>query len=359
MNTPRQLIGMVFLSALVACGGGKPPAPEPEPAPELEPEPEVAVEISPEAITLQQGASATFTASVTGTVNHAVVWSVAGIGGGSIDGAGVYTAPTSPGVYTVVATSVADPSKSATATVTVPVASGLGYVDPPEGGWRLVRSSLSTSSRLVLDLEGPAGEAGYGVDATLSVSSPRARWAKVSDSDTEHVVNRAFVLGSGPLLLKGLPKDELLLLASSRRARTRRRRRTRARSSPSRWSSRRMRRSRPGLPFRLPSSRRTRSTRRGRLRPLRLPWAWWSQSSSAQDSPDGRVGQGGSVRRSLASASCLESACALRRTGLLIFGRRGVLAWPPSTRGQERRHPVTRALREAGDATTGALRPAG
>ena len=172
--------------------------------------PEVVVRVAPEAVTLHQGETATFTAPVTGTVSTAVTWSASS---GSIDAAGVYTAPTAPGTYTVVATSAADGSKLAQATVTVPVAAGLAYVDPPATGWRFVKNTAeSTASRLVLDLVGPSGGAGYGVDATLSTLPTRARWAKVADTDTEHVANRAFHLGSGPQLMKGLPQEGSLLL---------------------------------------------------------------------------------------------------------------------------------------------------
>jgi len=171
---------------------------------------DVGVQITPTTITLRQGESFTFTATVTGTIDTAVSWSAIG---GSIDGSGTFTAPTAPGTYTVVATSAADGSKIAQATVTVPVAAKLGYVDPPATGWRFVKNTAeSTTTRLVLDLEGPAGEAGYGVDATLSTVPTRARWAKVSNSDTEHVANRAYDLGSGPPLMKGLPQGGSLLV---------------------------------------------------------------------------------------------------------------------------------------------------
>ncbi|MFL5353252.1 hypothetical protein [Archangium sp.] len=65
--------------------------------------------------------SVSFSASVTGTAgNKAVNWSVeGGDDHGTITNAGVYTAPTSGGTFTVVATSVADPAKKATAQVTV------------------------------------------------------------------------------------------------------------------------------------------------------------------------------------------------------------------------------------------------
>lgn len=61
-----------------------------------------------------------FTATVVGAVNTNVTWSVEeGVDGGIISSSGFYTAPTTPGTYHIVATSVADPSKTATAVVTV------------------------------------------------------------------------------------------------------------------------------------------------------------------------------------------------------------------------------------------------
>ena len=64
-----------------------------------------------------------FTASVTGLgsgQSSAVSWSVQeGAPGGTINGAGTYTAPSSPGTFHVIATSVADNTEFASATVTV------------------------------------------------------------------------------------------------------------------------------------------------------------------------------------------------------------------------------------------------
>jgi hypothetical protein len=67
-----------------------------------------------------------FTATVTGTTNTAVSWSVDAVAGGNstaggISTSGLYTAPSQAGTHTVSATSMADPTKSATATVTVTV----------------------------------------------------------------------------------------------------------------------------------------------------------------------------------------------------------------------------------------------
>ncbi len=80
----------------------------------------VSVSVAPGSTNLLPGATRAFTATVLGDANTAVTWSVQqGAAGGTIDGTGLYTAPATPGAYTVVATSQADPSKSGSATVTV------------------------------------------------------------------------------------------------------------------------------------------------------------------------------------------------------------------------------------------------
>ncbi len=82
--------------------------------------PVVAVAVSPPTATVAAGGSLTFTAAVTGTTNTAVAWSVQEASGcGSVTQAGVYTAPAVGATCHVVATSSADPTKRAVATVTV------------------------------------------------------------------------------------------------------------------------------------------------------------------------------------------------------------------------------------------------
>ncbi len=76
----------------------------------------VAVSISPASASLASGGTRQFTASVTGATNTGVSWSATG---GTVSSTGLYTAPNSSGTYTVTATSVADPTKSASAAVTV------------------------------------------------------------------------------------------------------------------------------------------------------------------------------------------------------------------------------------------------
>lgn len=89
-----------------------PPAPPP-------PAPAVAIAVAPQTASVVTGGSAQFSAVVTGTSDPRVTWSVLESGGGTVSTAGLYTAPLSAGAYTVVATSLADPSKAARGTVTV------------------------------------------------------------------------------------------------------------------------------------------------------------------------------------------------------------------------------------------------
>jgi len=87
--------------------------------------PPVSVAVSPPATMVDQGATASFSANVSGTViNTSVTWSVQeGAAGGTVSSAGAYTAPLTAGVFHVVATSRADPTKSGVATTTVPAVS--------------------------------------------------------------------------------------------------------------------------------------------------------------------------------------------------------------------------------------------
>jgi hypothetical protein len=83
----------------------------------------VVVQVSPPTASVPVGQTQQFTATVTGTTNTSVTWSVAGgATNGTINASGLYTAPStlpSPPQATVTATSLADPTKSASATVTI------------------------------------------------------------------------------------------------------------------------------------------------------------------------------------------------------------------------------------------------
>jgi hypothetical protein len=83
--------------------------------------PAVAVGVSPASPTVILGATQQFTAPVSNATNTAVTWSMTGVG--TISSTGLYTAPatlTTPSSATVIATSVADPTKSAGTTLTIP-----------------------------------------------------------------------------------------------------------------------------------------------------------------------------------------------------------------------------------------------
>jgi hypothetical protein len=95
---------------------------------------QVSVTISPTLVTLATLATQQFTATVSGTTNTAVTWEVNGVAGGNstaglISTNGLYLGPStvpSPASLSVTAVSQADPNKSASATVTVQVASRSG-----------------------------------------------------------------------------------------------------------------------------------------------------------------------------------------------------------------------------------------
>jgi Bacterial Ig-like domain (group 2) len=106
--------------AMTACGGGPssntPPLSQP-----------VTVSVSPSSPSVLLGSTQQFTATVTGSSNTGVTWSVNGVTGGNatigtISASGLYTAPVmvpSPNPVTVTATSAADSTKSASATVAI------------------------------------------------------------------------------------------------------------------------------------------------------------------------------------------------------------------------------------------------
>jgi hypothetical protein len=77
------------------------------------------VTIYPSAATVAAGGTYTFAATIISSSDQGVIWRVAEANGGTITQAGVYTAPLTAGTYHVTATSVADGSKSVTASVTV------------------------------------------------------------------------------------------------------------------------------------------------------------------------------------------------------------------------------------------------
>jgi ethanolamine utilization protein EutP (predicted NTPase) len=114
--TPSQLkfraLGFLLLSASLACNSGSATISVP-----------IAISISPKTATTTTGNTVNFTAAVmTQSGNETIMrvnWSVQERDGGSVDSSGRYTAPRAPGMYHVVATTLADSSKFDVAVVTV------------------------------------------------------------------------------------------------------------------------------------------------------------------------------------------------------------------------------------------------
>ncbi len=112
MKAIHLLLIVLMTGGLASCGGSQAQQ-------QLQQGPSVVLAVSPSSAEMDQGATQQFAAMVTGTANTAVTWSVQEANGGSINAAGLYTAPALAGTFHVIATSQADPSKSAAATVVV------------------------------------------------------------------------------------------------------------------------------------------------------------------------------------------------------------------------------------------------
>lgn len=79
----------------------------------------VVVHVTPSTVNVAPGGEVQLTATVTGTTNTGVNWSVAPLGMGTVDSDGVFTASSTTGAVTVTATSKANPSASAFARITI------------------------------------------------------------------------------------------------------------------------------------------------------------------------------------------------------------------------------------------------
>lgn len=122
------------------------------------------VQVAPSSVQIQPAQTTSFAATVTGVTPTTVTWSVQEPAGGTIDATSVYTAPATAGTYHVIATSVAAPTVSGSATVNVTNTGDLGDLPP----WISALPTLSNGLKWMPGVPGgiPAGT----LDTTLTAS---------------------------------------------------------------------------------------------------------------------------------------------------------------------------------------------
>jgi fibronectin type 3 domain-containing protein len=131
----------------------------------------VTVTVSPRRAGLTTSQSQVFVATVTGTANTNVTWSVDGVNGGNstigtVTSGGLYTPPSSAGVHSITATSVASSSASGSSTAAVTDLAGIytHHVDAARTGQNLKEYALTPA------IVGGAGN--FGRLFTCAVDGP-------------------------------------------------------------------------------------------------------------------------------------------------------------------------------------------
>ncbi len=186
-------LASVLLS--LECGCGKTSQTEP---PVPSPQGLVSVHITPSSFYLKQGASMSFTVAVFHAKDPTVNWSIQeGPPGGAISTSGEYTAPYVDGDYHVVATSKEDPTKSATATVTVGA-----HAFTATGQMAYARSghtaTLLADGRVLI-----AGGSGLsGIESHAEIFDP-VQGAFHTAGTVTRVLHTATCLANGDVLLAG------------------------------------------------------------------------------------------------------------------------------------------------------------
>ena len=192
--------------------------------------PTVSISISPTFATVNAGGTQKFTATVSGTSNTAVTWSISPQVG-SIAADGTYTAPTSvtqPQTVTVTAVSVADPTQSATATITVqPVAAVTISVAPVavtlSGGQtqQFVATVTNTTNTSVIWSFSPSSvgtltQTGlYTAPGTVSSSTSKVTVTATSVADPTKSASATITFGTLLDIGSGAPNQAITILFQS------------------------------------------------------------------------------------------------------------------------------------------------
>lgn len=165
--------------------------------------PSVSVAVTPQTSVLTLSGAQSFAATVTGTINTAVTWSIQeGVAGGMIDPSGNYTAPGSLGTFHVLATSAADASATGIATVTV-VQSSFAFTGTMETP-RVNHTATLLANGKVLVTGGFTGSTGSGIAASAELFDPlTGNFSRTTDMETVRASHTAALLSDGRVLIAG------------------------------------------------------------------------------------------------------------------------------------------------------------
>ena len=194
----------------------------------------VTVTVNPPTATVRVGHAKSFVATVTGTSNTGVTWSVNGINGGNttvgtIDTAGQYIPPTavpSPDTVTLRATSTASPNSSGTASITIIPKPSIASISPASfkaGSFTITVTGTGFVAGSVVTFDGATLPTTFvsGTSLTATGNAPTAKIVSVvvqtPDGDSS---NTAFVTvfteNQTHLIVSVLPTSASVTLKASR-----------------------------------------------------------------------------------------------------------------------------------------------
>ncbi len=195
MQRKLRIVIPVLLFLLTGCSDGGSIGSSPAP---------VSLSVSPANGSVGVGGTQAFTATVTGSANKGVTWSVReGTAGGTMDSGGNYTAPGTIGVYHVIATSQANTTKTATVPVTVHT---LVSIAPATailvvGGSGTFRATVTGAANKSVAWGIQEGAAGGSIDANGNYTAPGTpgtfHVTATSQADGTQAVATVTVQGNG------------------------------------------------------------------------------------------------------------------------------------------------------------------
>jgi hypothetical protein len=202
LDTIKALTVVTVLSTVLVitnCGGSSAAPGSPPPPP-----PVATVAITPPAATVQPGAILQFMAQVSGSSNQAVTWSVTA-GSGSITSAGLYTAPATNGLFSIVATSSANTNSNATAIVLVTTSTASFVATGSlQNGREFHTATLLADGKLLV--AGGAYQKSYcqeAIDSAEIYDPVAGSFASTGTMTTERYGQTSTVLPNGNVLITG------------------------------------------------------------------------------------------------------------------------------------------------------------